>query len=77
MSTWPSHGKARACCGTEEAYMLERRALFGAEHLGTDAEVTAELAELEAEEAAEAEAEREEAEAAAMAMKKSKKRRPA
>lgn len=57
--------------------MLERRALFGAEHLGTDAEVMKEIEALEAEEAAEAEAEREEAEAAAMAMKKSKKRRPA
>lgn len=55
--------------------MLERRVLFGAEHLGTDAEVAAELAELEAAEAAEAEAEREEAEAAAA--KSKRRRRPA
>ena len=55
--------------------MLERRAIFGAEHLGTDAEVAAELAAIEAEEAAEAEAEREEAEAAAA--KSKRKRRPA
>lgn len=54
--------------------MLERRALFGSEHLGTDAEVAAELAAIEAEEAVEAEAEREEAEAAAA--KSKRKRRP-
>lgn len=57
--------------------MLERRAIFGTEHLGTDAEVTAELAALEAEEAAEAEAEREESEAAAAKSKRKRKRRPA
>lgn len=56
--------------------MLERRAIFGTEHLGTDAEVAAELAALEAEEAAEAEAEREEADAAAAKSRK-RKRRPA
>ena len=50
--------------------MLERRALFGAEHLGTDEEVKAELTALDAEEAAEAEAEREEAEAAAAQSKR-------
>ena len=55
--------------------MLERRVLFGAEYLGSDTEVAAELAELEAEEAAEAEAEREEAEAATA--KSKRKRRPA
>lgn len=54
---------------------VQRRPIFGVEHLGTDAEVAAELAELEAEEAAEAEAEREEAEAAAA--KSKRKRRPA
>ena len=74
MSTWPSLGKVRACSGTGETYMLERRALFGSEHLGTDAEVAAELAELEAEEAAEAEAEREEAEAEAAKSRKQKRR---
>lgn len=57
--------------------MLERRALFGAEHLGTDAEVAAELAKLEAEEAAEAENERQDAEAAAAKSKGKRKRRPA
>lgn len=57
--------------------MLERRALFGAEHLGTDEEVKAELTALDAEEAAEAEAEREEAEAAAAQSKRKRKRRPA
>lgn len=56
--------------------MLERRVLFGTEHLGTDEEVKAELAALEAEEEAEAEAEREEAEAAAAKSRK-RKRRPA
>lgn len=56
--------------------MLERRVLFGAEYLGSDTEVAAELAELEAEEAAEAEAEREEVEAEAAKSKK-QKRRPA
>lgn len=55
--------------------MLERRVLFGAEHLGADEEVAAELAELEAEEAAEAEAERKDAEAAAAKSNK-RKRRP-
>ena len=54
--------------------MLERRALFGSEHLGSDAEVAAEIAAIEAKEAAEAEAEREEAEAAAA--KSKRKRRP-
>lgn len=54
---------------------VQRRPIFGVEHLGTDAEVAAELAELEAEEAAEAEAEREEADAAAAKSRK-RKRRP-
>lgn len=54
--------------------MWERRVLFGAEHLGTDAEVKAELAALDAAEAAEAETEREDAEAAAA--KSKRKRRP-
>ena len=53
---------------------VQRRPIFGAEHLGTDAEVAAELAAIEAEEAAEAEAKREEAEAAAA--KSKRKRRP-
>ena len=53
---------------------VQRRPIFGAEHLGTDTEVAAELAAIEAEEAAEAEAEREEAEAAAA--KSKRKRRP-
>lgn len=57
--------------------MLERRVLFGAEYLGSDTEVAAELAALEAEETAEAEAEREEAEAAAAKSKRKRKRRPA
>lgn len=56
--------------------MLERRAIFGAEYLGSDTEVAAELAELEAEEAAEAEAEQEEVDAAAAKSRK-RKRRPA
>lgn len=55
--------------------MLERRAIFGSEHLGPDTEVAAELAALEAEEAAEAENERQDAEAAAA--KSKRKRRPA
>lgn len=56
---------------------VQRRPIFGAEHLGTDAEVAAELAALEAEEAAEAENERQDAEAAAAKSKGKRKRRPA
>ena len=52
--------------------MLERRALFGAEHLGTDEEVKAELTALDAEEAEEAAIERQDVEAAAA---KSKRKR--
>lgn len=55
---------------------VQRRPIFGVEHLGTDAEVAAELAAIEAEEAAEAEAEQEEAEAEAAKSRK-QKRRPA
>ena len=55
---------------------VQRRPIFGAEHLGTDAEVAAELAAIEAEEAAEAETEREEMEAAAAQSKRQRKRRP-